>query len=273
MKLPRRRFLSLAAGAAALPAVSPVAWAQSYPARAIRLIVPSTPGGSPDILGRVIGQWLSERLGQPVIIENRAGGGNNLGTEVVVRAPADGYTLLLVTSPNAINATLYDKMNFNFIRDIAPVAGLVRVPNAMVVNPSVPATTVAEYIAYSKANPGKINMASAGNGTPPHVAGELFKMMTGVDMLHVPYRGAAPAMTDLISGQVHVIFNALTAMIEHIRSGRLRAIAVATTARSDLLPDLPTVDSVVPGYEASSWFGLGAPKDTRRKSSTSSTPR
>ena len=262
MKLPRRKFLHLAAGAAALPAVSRVAWAQAYPTRPVRIIVGLPPGGATDIVARLIGQWLSERLGQPFVIENRPGAGTNIGTEAVVRAPPDGYTLLLVGRRNAINATLYDKLNFNFIRDIAPVAGIIRVPLVMVVNPSVPAKTVPEFIAYAKANPGKINMASAGIGTPGHVAGELFKMMAGVDMVHVPYRGAAPALTDLLGGQVQVMFGTTVSSIEHIRAGKLRALAVTTATRSEALPDIPTVGEFVPGYEASAVFGIGAPRNT-----------
>jgi tripartite-type tricarboxylate transporter receptor subunit TctC len=262
MKLPRRRFLHLTAGAAALPAVSRFAWAQAYPTRPVRLIVPFAAGGSTDITARLMGQWLSERLGQPFVTENRPGAGINIGTEAVVRAPPDGYTLLLVGPPSAINATLYDKLNFNFIRDIAPVAGVIRVPNVMVVNPSVPAKTVPEFIAYAKTNPRKVNMASSGNGTSPHVAGELFKLMSGVDLVHVPYRGGAPALTDLIAGQVQVYFATTPASIEYIRAGTLRALAVTTAARSEALPDVPTVGEFVPGYEASGWFGVGAPKST-----------
>src|SRR5947199_1370404 len=262
MKLPRRKFLHLTATAAALPAVSRIAQAQSYPSRPVRLIVPLAPGGATDIIARLIGQWLSERLGQPFIIENRPGAGTNLGTEAVVRAPPDGYTLLLVSTPNAINATLYDKLNFNFIRDIAPVAGIISHPLVMVMNPSVPAKTVPEFIAYAKANPRKLNMASPGNGTPNHVSGELFKMMAGVDMVHAPYRSGGPALTDLIAGQVHVMFPATVSSVEYIRAGRLRALAVTTATRSELLPDLPTVGEFVPGYEASGWFGVGAPKAT-----------
>jgi tripartite-type tricarboxylate transporter receptor subunit TctC len=262
MKLPRRRFLHLTAGAAALPAVSRFAWAQAYPTRPVRLIVPFAAGGSTDITARLMGQWLSERLGQPFVTENRPGAGTNIGTEAVVRAPPDGYTLLLVGPPSAINATLYDKLNFNFIRDIAPVAGVIRVPNVMVVNPSVPAKTVPEFIAYAKTNPRKVNMASSGNGTSPHVAGELFKLMSGVDLVHVPYRGGAPALTDLIAGQVQVYFATTPASIEYIRAGTLRALAVTTAARSEALPDVPTVGEFVPGYEASGWFGVGAPKST-----------
>jgi tripartite-type tricarboxylate transporter receptor subunit TctC len=263
MKLPRRNFLHLAAGAVALPAVSRVARAQAYPMRPVRIIVPFAPGGATDITARLIGQWLSERLGQQFIIENRPGAGGNIGTEAVVRTPADGYTLLMVGSDTgAINATLYDKLNFNFIRDIAPVAGIVRLPFLMLVNPSVPAKTVREFIAYAKASPGKISMASAGIGSGPHVAGELFKKMTGVDMVHVPYRGGGPALTDLIAGQVQVYFSTTVASIEYIRAGRLRALAVSTATRWDALPDIPTVGEFVPGYEASAWFGVGAPKAT-----------
>ena len=262
MKLPRRQFLHLAAGAAALPFAPHVTLAQAYPSRPVRLIVPLAPGGATDIIARLIGQWLAERLGQPFIIENRPGAGTNLGTEAVVRAPPDGYTLLLVSTPNAINATLYDKLNFNFIRDIAPVAGIISHPLVMVMNPSVPAKTVPEFIAYAKANPRKLNMASPGNGTPNHVSGELFKMMAGVDMVHVPYRSGGPALTDLIAGQVHVMIPATVSSVEYIRAGRLRALAVTTATRSELLPDIPTVGEFVPGYEASGWFGVGAPKAT-----------
>jgi tripartite-type tricarboxylate transporter receptor subunit TctC len=262
MKLPRRTFLHLAAGAAALPALSRSAWAQIYPARPVRLIVGGAPGGAPDILARLMGQWLSERLAQPFVIDNRPGGGNNIGTEAVVRAPADGYTLLLVGLPSAINATLYDKLNYNFIRDIAPVASLIREPLVMTVNPSVPARTVTEFIAYGRANPGKLSMASPGNGTGPHVTGELFKMMAGVDMIHVPYRGGSPALTDLLGGQVQVFFAPMAISIEHVTAGRLRALAVTTAIRSEALPDIPTVGDFVRGYEASQWFGVGAPRNT-----------
>jgi tripartite-type tricarboxylate transporter receptor subunit TctC len=262
MKLPRRQFLHLAAGAAVLPAMSRLACAQSYPTRPVRLIVPIAPGGAQDILARLMGQWLSERLGQPFIIDNRPGGGSNIGTEAVVRAPADGHTLLLIPPDSAINATLYDKLNFNFVRDIAPVAGIISLPLVMVVNPSVPAKTVPEFIAYAKANPGKINMASAGTGTGVHIAGELFKMMAGVDLVHVPYRGGGPAFTDLIAGQVQVMFPTTVGSIEYIRAGRLRALAVTTATRSDALLDIPTVAEFVPGYEATAWFGVGAPKNT-----------
>jgi tripartite-type tricarboxylate transporter receptor subunit TctC len=262
MKLPRRNFLHLAVGAAALPAVSRIARAQAYPTRPVRLIVPIAPGGATDILARLIGQWLSERLGQPFIIDNRPGAGSNVGTEAVVRAPADGYTLLLCSVTDAINATLYDKLNFNFIRDIAPVAGFIRGTHVLVVNPSVPAKTVPEFIAHAKANPRQLNMASAGTGTGVHIAGELFKMMAGVDMVHVPYRGGGPALNDLLGGQVQVMFPTSVASIEHIRAGRLRALAVTASTRSDQLLDIPTVAEFVPGYEATVWFGIGAPRNT-----------
>ena len=235
---------------------------QSLPTRPVRIIVPFAPAGSADIVARLIGQWLSERLGQPFVIENRPGAGTNIGTEAVVRAPADGYTLLLVGSSSAINATLYDKLTFNFIRDIAPVASIIRQPNVMLVNPSVPAKTVPEFIAYAKADPGKINMASAGNGSSSHVFGELFKMMAGVNIVHVPYRGGAPALTDLLAGQVQATFVPVPASIEYVRAGKLRALAVTTTTRSDALPDIPTVGDFVRGYEASGFVGLGAPKNT-----------
>jgi tripartite-type tricarboxylate transporter receptor subunit TctC len=263
MKLPhRRQFLHLAAGAAALPAASRIAWAQAYPTRPVRLIAPVAPAGAGDILARLMGQWLSVRLGQPFIIENRPGGGNNIGTEAVVRAPADGYTLLLAGTPNTVNVTLYEKLNFNFIRDITPVAGVIRGSFVMVVNPSVPAKSVPEFIAYAKANPRKLNMASAGNGTASHVAGELFKMMAGVDMVHLPYRGGGPALNDLLSGQVQVMFPTTVSSIGYIRSGMLRALAVTAATHSEALPDIPTVGEFVPGYEASNWFGVGAPKAT-----------
>src|SRR6266487_4269348 len=262
MKLPRRNFLHLAAAAAALPAVSRIAWAQAYPSRRVRVIVPFAPAGTNDILARLIGQWLSERLGQQFVIDNRPGGGGNIGTEAVVRAPADGYTLLLAGSFNAVNAALYDKLNFNFIRDIAPVASIGGAPYVMVINPSLPAKTVPEFIAYAKANQGKVNMASAGTGAPSHVSGELFKMMAGVNMVHVPYRGGGPAVTDLIGGQVQVFFPPTPPSIEHIRSGKLRALAVTSARRSQALPDIATVSDFVPGYEASQWYGIGAPKGT-----------
>jgi tripartite-type tricarboxylate transporter receptor subunit TctC len=262
MKLPRRNFLHLAAGAAALPVVSRIARAQAYPTRPVRIIVPVTAGAVNDILARLMGQWLSERLGQQFVIDNRPGGGSKIGTEAVVRAPADGYTLLLVANTAAINATLYDKLNYNFIRDIAPVASIIRAPYVMAVNPTVPAKTVPEFIAYAKANPGKITMASTGIGSGTHIAGELFKMMAGINMLHVPYRGGAPALTDLLAGQVQIIFVTTASSFEHIKTGRLRALAVTTATRSDALPDVPTVGEFVPGYEASAWFGVGAPKAT-----------
>src|SRR5262245_30423991 len=262
MKLPRRDFLHLAVGAAALPAVSHIARAQGYPTRPVRIIVAFPAGGPGDILARLIGQWLQERLGQPFVIDNRPGAGGTIGTEAVVRAPPDGYTLLLVGGAHTVNATLYGKLSFNFIRDIAPVASISRESNVMVVNPSVPAKTVPEFIAYAKANPGKINMASAGIGAPSHVAGELFKMMTGVSMVHAPYRGSSPALTDLIGGQVQVMFGPMAGSIEFIRAGKLRALAVITATRSEALPNVPTVGEFVPGYEASSVWGLGAPKNT-----------
>jgi tripartite-type tricarboxylate transporter receptor subunit TctC len=262
MKILRRQFLHLVAGAVALPAVSRFAWAQTYPTRPVHFIVAFAPGGTNDIVARLIGQSLSERLGQQFIIENRPGAGTNIGTEVVVRAPPDGYMLLVVGAPNAINATLYEKLSFEFIRDIAPVASILNVPLVMEVNPSVPATTVREFIAYAKANPSKINYASGGNGGVTHVAGELFKMMTGINMVHVPYRGEAPALTDLLGGQVQVMFPTVTASIEYVRAGKLRALGVTTAARSEALPDLPTVGDFVPGYEASAWLGVGAPRNT-----------
>jgi len=262
MKLPRRLFLQLAGAAAAFPVLPQIARAEGYPVRPVHLIVGFPAGGPQDIVMRLIGQWLSERLGQSFIIENRPGASGNVGAETVVRAAPDGYTLLSVSSPNAINATLYKNLNFNFLRDIAPVASIMRVPLVMEVNPSVPVKTVPEFIAYAKANPGKVNYASAGIGTPQHVSAEMFKMMTGVEMVHVPYRGAAPALTDLIGGQVQVMIDTTPASMQHIRSGRLRPLAVTTAARADALPDLPTVGDFVPGYEATSWFGIGAPKDT-----------
>ena len=262
MKLARRRFLHLAAGAAALPTASRFAWAQAYPSRPVRLIIGYPPGGSADITARLTGQWLSERLGQPVVIESRPGAATNLATEAVVRASPDGYTLLLVAPANAINATLYDKLSFDFLRDIVPVAGIIRFPNVVVVNPSLPIKTIPELIAYAKANPGKLNMASSGNGSTIHMSGELFKMLTGINMVHVPYRGGAPALTDLIAGQVHVMFDNIPTSAEHIKAGRLRGLAVTSAARSQVLPDLPTVADFLPGYEASAWYGLGVPKNT-----------
>jgi tripartite-type tricarboxylate transporter receptor subunit TctC len=262
MAVQRRRFLRLAASAAALPALSRIAWAQAYPTRPVRIVTPQTPGSANDIMARIIGQWLSERLGQPFVIDNRPGGGNSIGTDVVVRAPADGYTLLLCSISNAVNATLYDKLNYNFIRDIAPVAGIIRGPYVIVVNPSVPAKTLPELIAYAKANPRKLNMASAGTGTGGHIASELFMMMAGIDMVHVPYRGGGPVFNDLLAGQVQVYFAGTTGSIEYIKAGKLRALAVTTATRSDALPNIPTVGEFVPGYEASTWFGVGAPKAT-----------
>ena len=262
MTLPRRHFLRLAAGAAALPASSRFGWAQSYPSRPVRIIVGFAAGGGVDILARLMGQWLSERLGQPCIVENRPGAGTNIGTEAVVRAPPDGYTLLLVNAANAINVTFYEKISFNFIRDIAPIASIMRQPIAMLVNPSVPAKSVPEFIAYAKANPGKVNMASAGTGAPSHLAGELFKLMAGVAMVDVPYRGVAPAMTDLLAGQVQVLFTSVISSIEYIRSGKLRPLAVTTATRSDVLPDIPAIGDFLPGYEASQWYGVGAPRNT-----------
>ena len=260
--LGRRNFLHLAAGAAALPVVSRVARAQAYPSRPVRVIVGFTAGSASDIVARLMGQWLSERLGQQFLVENRPGASSNIATDAVVRAPPDGYTFLLVNSSNAINATLYDKLSFVFLRDIVPVAGILRAPLFLVVHPSFPAKTVPEFIAFAKANPGKVTMASPGNGSSPHVSGELFKMMAGIDMIHVPYRGGGQMMTDLIAGQVQVSFIGLTVAIEHIRSGKLRALAVAAATRSDVLPDIPTVSDFVPGYEASAFWGVGAPRNT-----------
>ncbi len=262
MELPRRQFLRLVAASAAAPALPPIAWAQAYPSRPVRIIVGSLPGGTPDVLARLMGQWLSERLGQPFVIDNRPGAGSNVGTEAVVRAPADGHTLLLVTTANAINATLYDKLNFNFIHDIAPVACITRQPYVMLVHPSVPAKTLPEFIDHAKANPGKLNMASVGKGTGTHVAGELLMMMAGLNMVHVPYRGGAPATTDLIAGQVQVMFSVPVTAAEHVKSGKLRALAVTTATRSEALPGIPTVGEFVPGYEASAWFGIGVPHNT-----------
>jgi tripartite-type tricarboxylate transporter receptor subunit TctC len=262
MTLPRRQFLRLAASAAALPAMPRFAWSQAYPTRPVRLIVGFPAGGGVDIPARMIGQWLSERLGQSFVIENRPGAGTNIGTEAVVRAPPDGYTLLLVNSANAINATLHEKLSFNFIRDIDPIASIMRQPIVLLVNRSVPANSVSEFIAYAKANPGKLNMASAGDGTPSHLAGELFKMMTGIDVVQVPYRGVGPAMTDLLGGQMHFLFTSTGSSIDHINSGKLRPLAVTTATRSELLPELPTMGDFVPGFEASQWYGMGAPRGT-----------
>jgi len=262
MKLPRRAFLQLAAGSVALPAVSRIARAQTYPSRPVRVIVGFPAGGPTDITARLIAQWLSERLGQQFIIDNRPGAGSNIAVEAAVRAPPDGYTLLVVGATNAVNATLYEKLNFNFIRDIVPIAGMIRVPLIMEVHPSVPANTVPEFIALAKASPGKINMASGGNGTTLHVSGELFKMMTGVNMVHVPYRGAGPMLIDLLGGQVQVTFDPMPSSIEYVRAGKLRALAVTTAVRSEALPDVPPLGDFVPGYESSTWYGLGAPKNT-----------
>jgi len=263
MELPRRQFLHIAAGAAALPVVSRIALGQAYPTRPVRIIVTSVPGGGNDIVARLMGQWLSERLGQPFVVENRPSGVGNIGVEAVVRAPADGHTLLLIAFGSVVSAVLYEKqISFNLIRDIAPVAGLMSAPNVLAVHPSVPTKTMSEFITFAKTNPGKLNMASAGNGSIPHVAGELFKMMTGIDMVHVPYRGAGPALTDLLGGQVQVMFASTPSSIEHIRVGKLRPLAVTPATRLDVLPDIPTVGEFVPGYEASTWFGVGAPKNT-----------
>ena len=261
MDVPRRKFLHVAAGAAAFPAISSMTWAQTYPSRSVRLIVPFPPGGPNDVFARLIGQWLSERLGQPFIIDHRPGAGGNIGTEVVVKAAPDGYTLLLINSNHTVNATLYDKLNYNFIRDIVPIVAIIRLPLVLVLNPLLPAKTLLEFIAHAKANPGKLNYASVGNGSTPHVAGELFKMMTGIDMVHVPYRGAVQALTDLISGQVQAMFIVPGVVTEHIKAGKLCGVAVTAATRSDVLPDLPTVGSIVAGYDATTWFGIGAPKN------------
>jgi tripartite-type tricarboxylate transporter receptor subunit TctC len=263
MKLPhRRQFLHLAAGAAALPTVSRIAWSQAYPTRPVRVVVGFAAGGPTDIVARLMGQWLSERSGQQFVVENRPGAGGNIATEVVVHAPPDGYTLLVFDASPAINATLYDRLSFNFIHDIAPVASIVRLPFVILLNPSVPTKTIADFIAYAKSNPNKVNMASAGIGSPPHISGELFKMMTGVNMQHVPYRGAGPATADLLSGQVQFYITTLAQSIEYIRSGKLRALAVTSETRLDALPEIPTVSGSVPGYEVSGWWGVGAPKNT-----------
>jgi tripartite-type tricarboxylate transporter receptor subunit TctC len=258
----RRRFLQLVAGAGVLPATHRLARAEAYPRRPVRVIVSSAAGGTPDIVGRLISQWLQERLGQSFVVENRSGAGGNIGTEAAVRAPPDGYTVLLVAPSNAVNATLYQKLSFNFLRDAVPVAGLARASLVLELTPSFPITTVPEFIAYAKQNPGKINLASAGNGTIQHISGELFKMMTGTDMVHVPYRSGAPAMTDLLAGQVQAMFNTIPTSIGYLRSGRLRALAVSSTTPEEVLPNVPTVAEFVPGYEASSWYGLAAPKNT-----------
>jgi tripartite-type tricarboxylate transporter receptor subunit TctC len=262
MKVPRRKFLQLAAGSAALPAVSRIARAQAYPTRPVHVLVGVAAGGPNDTVARLLGQWLSERLGQQFVVENRTGAGGNIATEAAVRSPADGYTLLLLTSSNAVNVTLYEKSTFNFLTDIAPVAAIMRVPNVMVVNPSVPAKTVAEFIVHAKANPGKINMATAGIGTTPQMSGELFKQMAGVDLVPVAYRGGAPALIDLIAGQVQVMFEPTISTVPYVRAGKLRALAVTSATRSALLPDVPTVGESVPGYEVSQWYGIGAPRST-----------
>lgn len=262
MKRSRRRFLHFVAGAAVVPLLTRIARAETYPSRPVRIIVGFPPGGAADITARLIGQWLSEHLRQQFIVENRPGAGTNIATEAVTKAPADGYMLLLVSVANTVNATLYEGLNFDFIRDIAPVAGLIRGPLVMVLHPSVPAATLPEFIAYAKAHPGMINMGSAGNGTPGHMSGELFKLSTGLELVHVPYRGAAPALTDLLAGQVQVLFDNLPTSLEYIRAGKLRPLAVTTATRSDALPELPTVSEFVPGYEVSSWFGIGLPRNT-----------
>jgi tripartite-type tricarboxylate transporter receptor subunit TctC len=262
MKLSRRRFLRLAAGAAALPAFSLIAKAQAYPTRPVRIVAGFVAGGGVDITARLIGEWLSERLGQSFVTENRAGAGGNIGTEAVVNAPPDGYTLLLATIPNAANATLYEKLNFNFIRDIAPVAGIIRVPQVILVHPSVPARTLPEFVAYAKANPEKVNMGSAGSGSASHLAGALFSFLAGIKMVPVPYRGQGAALADLLSGQVQVYFATTPGMTDFIRSGKLRALAVTTASRAEVLPELATVGEFLPGYEASQWYGIGAPKST-----------
>jgi tripartite-type tricarboxylate transporter receptor subunit TctC len=262
MKLPRRQFLYLAGGAAALPTISRIGWTEAYPSRPVRLVTGFAAAGGSDVVARLIGQWLSERLGQSFIIENRPGAGGNIGTDSVVRAPPDGYTLLLVTFANVVNASLYKKLNFNFIRDISPVAGLMRVPDLMAIHPSVPARTVPEFIAYANANAGKITMASAGNGSSGHLAGELLKMMVGISLVHAPYRGNGPALTDLLGGQVELMFPTSPSVVEYVKSGRLRGLAVTTASRSETLPDVPTVSEFVPGYEVSGLYGIGAPKGT-----------
>jgi tripartite-type tricarboxylate transporter receptor subunit TctC len=262
MKLLRRQFLRLAAGAAALPAVSRIAMAQAYPSRSVRIIVGFTPGGGNDIVARLIGQWLSERLGQPFVIENRPGAGSNIGTQAVVNAPPDGYTLLLAGTTNAINVTYYEKLNYDFIRDIAPVSSITRQPQVMLASPSFPAKTLGEFIAYAKANPGKLNLSSAGVGSIGHLAGELFKLTAGVNLVHVPFGGNSPALTALLGGQVDASFASLPSSIEFIRTGKLRGLAVTSTSRLEALPDVPAASEFVPGYEVNAWYGVGAPKGT-----------
>jgi tripartite-type tricarboxylate transporter receptor subunit TctC len=262
MVLPRRQFLHLATGAVALSAIASRALAQTYPTRPVRIVVGFPAGGPTDIVARVMAQWLSEHLGQEFFVENRPGAASNIGTEAALRAPPDGYTLLQVTSSNAVNATFYEKLNFDLMNDMTPVAGIIRVPFVMVINPAIPAKSIPEFIAYAKANPGKINMASGGIGTSTHISGEFFKMMAGVNLLHVPYRGSAPALTDMIGGQVHVMFDILPSSLQYIRSGTLRALAVSSTTRSEVLPELPTLGDFLPGYEASAWYGLAAPRNT-----------
>ena len=271
MTLHRRKFMYLAAGAAALPSVACIAHAQAYPSRPVRMLVGFAAGGGADICARLISQWLTEQLGQTFVVENRPGAGTNIATEMVVKAPPDGYTLLLVSASNAINKTLYATLNFDFLQDIAPVAGLGSEPNAMLLNPSVPASTIPEFIVYAKANPGKIAMASGGIGAPSHVSGEMFKMMTGISMVHVPYRGAAPALTDLLAGQVQIYFGPLLPAVDHIKTSRLRVLALTSSKRSAILPDVPTVAEFVPDYEAIQLYGVGAPKIRPWKSSTGST--
>jgi tripartite-type tricarboxylate transporter receptor subunit TctC len=262
MQLPRRTFLRLAVGAAVLPAASRIAWAQAYPSRPVRWVVGYTPGGGNDIIARLMGQWLQERLGQPFVIENRPGAASNIATDVVVKAPADGYTLLLANFANAANATMYKNLKFNFIRDIVAVAGIVTVPNLILVGPSIPATTLAEFIAFAKANPGKVTMASSGIGSTGHLAQELLKMLAGIDLVHVPYRGNGPALTDLLGGQVQALIASLPSSIEYVKAGKVRGLAVTSAKRPETLPDLPAAGELVPGYEVSSWYGIGAPRNT-----------
>jgi tripartite-type tricarboxylate transporter receptor subunit TctC len=265
MRVVRRDLLRFAAAATAAPALPRIVRAQGYPLRPVRLIVGFPPGGGTDVAARLMGQWLSERLGQPVLVENRPGAGSNIATESVVRASADGHTLLLVSTAHAINASLYDRLTYNFMRDIVPVAGFMRVPNVLEINPSLPVGNVPEFIAFAKSNPGKVNMGSGGNGTSQHLSGEMFKMMAGLDIVHVPYRGAAPALTDLVGGQVQAMFGEMPPSLEFIRAGKLRALGVTTAARSEALPDVPTVAEFLPGYESSAWYGLGAPRGTPRE--------